>query len=197
MNSRFLSLLAVCLLVSGAASGRLAPVKQGQAKTGPPKQEEPETGRPKQKPEKPPGQEPPIQLKTQLVEVRAVVTDKQGAFINGLKKEDFEVLEDGRPQTISFFSAESIAGPAGAKPGAPANPDISAGTATPAAASGRNIVIFVDSLNMSASSLLRTKQTLRKFVDEKLAATDRVALVATSGSLGLLSQFTQDKLALE
>jgi VWFA-related protein len=35
------------------------------------------------------------------------VKDKRGALIPGLKKEDFQVMEDGKPQTIKYFSAES------------------------------------------------------------------------------------------
>jgi len=39
-----------------------------------------------------------------LVHFSVVVTDKTGAPITGLKADDFEVLEDGKPQTISFFA---------------------------------------------------------------------------------------------
>ena len=40
-----------------------------------------------------------------LVNFGVVVTDKQGAPITGLTKEDFEVVEAGKPQTIKFFAA--------------------------------------------------------------------------------------------
>ena len=35
------------------------------------------------------------------------VKDKKGALIPDLKKEDFQIIEDGKPQTIKYFSAES------------------------------------------------------------------------------------------
>jgi Ca-activated chloride channel homolog len=38
-----------------------------------------------------------------LIHFSVVVTDKQGSPINGLKAEDFEVIEEGKPQTISYF----------------------------------------------------------------------------------------------
>jgi Ca-activated chloride channel homolog len=39
-----------------------------------------------------------------LVHFSVIVTDKQGAPIVGLKPEDFELVEEGAPQQISFFS---------------------------------------------------------------------------------------------
>jgi len=38
-----------------------------------------------------------------LVHFSVIVTDKQGSPITGLKPEDFEVIEEGKPQNISFF----------------------------------------------------------------------------------------------
>ena len=35
------------------------------------------------------------------------VKDKHGMLIPNLTKDDFQVLEDGKPQTIKYFSAES------------------------------------------------------------------------------------------
>src|SRR6266550_167704 len=49
-----------------------------------------------------------LRLKAELVEVRAVVTDKRGQPVGNLTKDDFEVLEDNRPQVLSFFSVENI-----------------------------------------------------------------------------------------
>jgi VWFA-related protein len=39
-----------------------------------------------------------------LVQFSVILTDKQGAPITGLKPEDFEVIEQGTPQTISYFT---------------------------------------------------------------------------------------------
>jgi VWFA-related protein len=43
----------------------------------------------------------------QVVNVLATVRDKQAEFIRDLSKDDFTLLEDGRPQTIRYFSRES------------------------------------------------------------------------------------------
>ena len=40
-----------------------------------------------------------------LVHFAVVVTDKAGQQIDGLKAEDFEILEEGKPQTVKFFAA--------------------------------------------------------------------------------------------
>src|SRR5437868_1670350 len=42
-----------------------------------------------------------------LVSIFFNVKDKHNALIPGLKKEDFQVSEDGKPQTIKYFAAES------------------------------------------------------------------------------------------
>jgi len=154
-------------------------------------------GQAPQTPEKPGDQQSTVRLKTQLIQVQAVVTDKRGRPVVGLSKEDFDLRENDRSQDISFFAAERLdaestgprqPAPTQAAPGAPGE------VAQPAAsAARRSIVVFVDSFNMSAESLLRSKQALRRFVDEKMTTTDVVAIVASSGSLGLLSEFTADR----
>jgi Ca-activated chloride channel family protein len=45
-----------------------------------------------------------ITVSAQLVTVDAVITDSDGNFLSGLKKENFRILEDGKPQIISDFS---------------------------------------------------------------------------------------------
>jgi VWFA-related protein len=48
-----------------------------------------------------------FQAQTKLVNVYASVRDNKGKIVRNLNKEDFLVQEDGRPQSISFFSRES------------------------------------------------------------------------------------------
>src|SRR6185503_9821952 len=63
-----------------------------------------------QTPTKSAEQDQVIKVNTELVEVRAVVTDRQGQIVSGLKQEDFELLENNKPQAISFFSLVRVAG---------------------------------------------------------------------------------------
>jgi Ca-activated chloride channel homolog len=48
-----------------------------------------------------------IKVDVKLVNVFVTVTDPHGAPVAGLKKQDFTLLEDGAPQTISIFDKES------------------------------------------------------------------------------------------
>src|SRR5580704_10324059 len=62
-----------------------------------------------QTPAPPQGPEVPnFKLQVDYVEVDAFVTDQQGRFVRDLKKEDFQVLEDRQPQTITGFSLVDI-----------------------------------------------------------------------------------------
>src|SRR5215204_4940071 len=45
-----------------------------------------------------------VRIETQLVSVPAVVTDRAGRPLTGLKASDFQIFEDGRPQKIANFS---------------------------------------------------------------------------------------------
>jgi VWFA-related protein len=47
-----------------------------------------------------------ISVEVTRVSMAFSVTDKKGRFVTGFSKEDFEVLENGRPQTIAEFTAE-------------------------------------------------------------------------------------------
>lgn len=60
----------------------------------------------KQEPKKPPeqGQESAISVDVPLVNVDVVVTDNNGNFVTGLKKQNFRILEDGVPQTVTNFA---------------------------------------------------------------------------------------------
>lgn len=51
--------------------------------------------------------EPVFSTEVKVVNIRATVRDKSGALIADLGQEDFALSEDGRPQTIRYFSREA------------------------------------------------------------------------------------------
>jgi VWFA-related protein len=55
------------------------------------------------------GPRPVFKSNTQLVSVDIIVRDGTGAIVRGLRREDFEVTEDGKPVDIRSFAFEEIA----------------------------------------------------------------------------------------
>jgi VWFA-related protein len=144
----------------------------------------------------PANQEPALRIKTELLQLRAVVTDKQGKVIEGLKVEEFELLENNRLQKIEFFGSEVVSEgrngkadpPAGVKNNAAISPPL-----TPPTKPTRTIALFVDNVHATLDSLDRTRQTLRRFVKEQMTENDLVCIVTAAGSVGIVNQFTQDR----
>jgi VWFA-related protein len=133
---------------------------------------------------------PPVE--GEVVQVDVVVTDKQGRPVTGLKPEDFLLLEDGRPQRLSHF----LVG-AGGHP-AEESPEAAPGEAPPveAAPPGRHIVLAVDDLHMAPSSMAEAKKAMRRFIDEQMDDEDEMAVVTTSGAVGVFEPFTRERFTL-
>ena len=49
-------------------------------------------------------------VRTELVQIDVVVTGKDGRCVDGIAQGEFEVLEDGKPQTLSHFAVEARPG---------------------------------------------------------------------------------------
>jgi VWFA-related protein len=144
-------------------------------------------------------QQETFKVKTELVEVRAVVTDRKGRPIENLGKDDFELLVNRKPRTFDHFSfariedAPALPAAAGAATGVAESKSVRARLTEPPV---RTVLLYVDNLHLSFSSLVQTKQALRKFVDERLTEQDRVSLVTSGWSLGIAEQFTRDRALL-
>jgi Ca-activated chloride channel homolog len=52
-------------------------------------------------------QQTSFHVDVKLVNIFVNVTDKNGAIVGGLTRDDFAIFEDGRPQTIAYFDRES------------------------------------------------------------------------------------------
>lgn len=138
-----------------------------------------------------------MRITTNLVQVDAVITDDHGKLVPDLKPEEVQILEDGHKQKITNFSftlSETTPTPRPAKP-APVDKSVAP---LPAAALKREdvkrtIAIVVDDLGLSFESMAYVRRALKKFVDEQIQPGDLVAIVRTSGGIGVLQQFTADK----
>ena len=58
-------------------------------------------------PASPPDDASRIVLEVNRVNILFTVTDKKGRFVTDLTKDDFEIIENKKPQTIQQFTAES------------------------------------------------------------------------------------------
>jgi VWFA-related protein len=83
-------------------------VARGQQQTEPPPQSQPPSQQqPAPQPQPQQTGQPRITSEVKAVSVLASVRDKHGKVIADLKKENFALAEDGRPQTITYFAHES------------------------------------------------------------------------------------------
>ena len=140
----------------------------------------------------------PLRSNVTLVPVRIVVRDNTGAAIANLTRDDFEILEDGKPQSIVHFSVSTSAGDS-TPPRAPAN--VSAPSGIPAGnmpppfeLPSRYIAIVFDDAHLENSDLVRARVAADKFLDAPIPPSTRIALFTTSGLDHV--DFTQDAAAL-
>jgi VWFA-related protein len=85
------------------SSSPATPSAQAPAAQKPDKSQKPEA----QKPEEDQGPTETLKISVNVVGLFFNVKDKHGALIPSLTKDDFEIFEDGKPQTIKYFAAES------------------------------------------------------------------------------------------
>ena len=140
------------------------------------------------------GDDDVVRITTNLVQVDAVVTDKNGKLITDLRQDEVQIFEDGHEQKITNFSLvnldRSAPQPTAAAPvdnGPKLPPKIQPADVR------RTIALVVDDLGLSFESTYFTRRALKKFVDEQMQPGDLVAIIRTSGGIGALQQFTADK----
>ncbi len=131
-----------------------------------------------------------FKVRVNLVEVRVVVRDAQGRAVGNLKQEDFQLLDNGKPQIISRFSVEQ----AGAKP-----PVIKeeASPGAPGPGPGPTLVLpkrcvayLFDDIHLQFGDLVPAKAAASRHL-QTLQSTDRAAIFTTSGKVQL--DFTDDR----
>ena len=154
---------------------------------------------PQSPPQPKPNEDEVVRVSTNLVQIDAVVTDKDGKQVTDLRAEDFEILEDNHPQLISAFAYvstdSSMAGSAARSvPVAPIKNAPPLPPTTPRPDQVRRTIVFVvDDLALSLQSLNAVRSGLKKFVDELMRPDDLVAIIRTGGGTAALQRLTRDK----
>jgi VWFA-related protein len=198
-----LALLAALAVLSAS----LAPASAQQPTQTPAPAPQTSPARPQPQPQPTPptevDEEDVVRITTNLVQLDAEVLDKHGKQVTDLKPEDFEVLEDGKPQKITNCSYINTETPASANlaSAAPApKPDKNAPPAPPVPPRRlrpeqvrRAVALVIDDLLLSAADLIFARRAAREYVDKYVAPDDLVAVIRTSAGAGALQQFTSDK----
>lgn len=125
-----------------------------------------------------------------------MVFDKQGKFVDGLKREQFVLKVDGKPREISFFELIK-AGSSNEEAQLAAARGVASNAGAPAPLDrGRLVFFFIDDLHLSEESMHHARKLLAQFVDREMGQNDQVALIAASGQISFLQQLTDNKSVL-
>ena len=157
-----------------------------------------------QQPQTPDEQDDVVKITSDVVQVDAVVTDKDGNQVIDLKPEDFEVYQDGKLQKITGFSRINGASQtfktdvSGKKSKAEKNAAIAPPARVGANNAGRILTFVVDDGNCRASQIgmVAAREALEKFIAEQMQPNDLIGIYRTRGGSSLLQQYTADKTEL-
>jgi VWFA-related protein len=133
-----------------------------------------------------------FQVRVNLVLVRVVVRDADGKAVKDLKKEDFKLTDERKPQVISSFSVETPTSHAPRVDSVEAPPE-----GTPAKAADlpeRFVTLFFDDLHLSTQDAMFSRQATAKLF-AAMGTHDRIAIVTSSGQVQ--QDFTADRAKLE
>lgn len=133
-----------------------------------------------------------FQVRVNLILVRVVVRDGNGNLVTNLKKEDFQLTDDRKPQIISSFSVET--------PGSHEH-TVNSGKATSEGSSvktadlpQRFVALLFDDLHLSVQDALFSRQAAAKLFGA-IGARDRLSIFTTSGQVD--QDFTEDQKKLD
>ena len=134
-------------------------------------------------------------MRVNLVPVRVVIRDPKGRAVPNLRKEDFQIYEDGKAQDTSTFSVETPASmlekvvrtePTGGESSEKTPP----GFEPPS----RFIALLFDDVHSNMQDLMRARLAATRFVDTSVQSADRIGVFTISGQSQL--DFTSDRAKL-
>jgi VWFA-related protein len=146
---------------------------------------------PAQTPANEPLPAPTFTAGTKLVQVDVVARTK-GAPAKGLTKEDFTVLDNGKPQKISFFSARSA--PTSGSVSVPFPGAVSNRTERDDEALSHATILLIDQKNTPAANQAFAIPRIVKFVQTRRNKSDRIGIYTfgKDGKLQIVQDLTDD-----
>ncbi len=135
-----------------------------------------------------------VQVQRNMVLVRAIVRDAKGLPVSGLKKEDFRLFDNGKPQDIDQFAVESSNGnpavPAKVPEEEPTGEERSA--RPPEDSIPRNYqALYFDDIQMHFEDIAHARDAAERYLAAALTPAGRVGIFTSSGQ-GVLD-FTDDR----
>ena len=146
-----------------------------------------------------------FRAKTELVLVNVTVRDRNGNLVRDLKREDFTVLEDNKPQQVISFDLENtdavLSTAATEAPllrtTQPRSNDVQQAIATRPLKDRRLIVLFFDLSSMQPDEIDRATTAAQNYVDKQMVAADLVSVVSLGSTLSVNQDFTSDRALLK
>jgi VWFA-related protein len=120
-----------------------------------------------------------LRTETRLVDVGVVVRDKRGRAVGGLRRNHFEIRDDGKTREIAAFTIQTFT-PSGSSGEQSKAPEQAAQSAPPVRP--RFVGLLFDDLNSNLAELGNSQLAAKRFVREGLAAGDQVAIFTTSSA---------------
>ncbi|MBI4873996.1 MAG: VWA domain-containing protein [Acidobacteria bacterium] len=142
-----------------------------------------------------------FEVASNLVVVNVTVRDRAGKIVEGLKKEDFQLFEDDKPQKVSVFEFQQLRDESLPPPIGIASSKLGGGPAAAVEQSAgqvrykdrRLMVLFFDLSSMKPAEEIHAQQAALKFLNEQMTVSDMVALMTFSSALELVEDFTDDR----
>lgn len=125
-------------------------------------------------------QTPPPIFRTDInfVRVDVIVTDRQGNPVHDLKQEDFEVSEDGKPQSIQTFKLINVSEDTGVGSDPPREVRNAIEEQTEAARDDvRSFAIFLDDYHVRLENSMRAREVIARFVENQLQPKDLAGIM--------------------
>ena len=143
--------------------------------------------------------------KTEVVLVNVTVRDRNGNLVRDLKREDFTVLEDNKPQQVISFDLENtdaVLSTAATeapllRPTQPRCTEVQQAIATRPLKDRRLIVLFFDLSSMQPDEIDRATNAAQNYVDKQMVAADLVSVVSLGSTLSVNQDFTSDRALLK
>jgi VWFA-related protein len=147
----------------------------------------------------PPQQRQPgvtFRVEVNFVEIDAVVTDARGNFVRDLTKDDFELVEEGQPQSIAAFTAVDLPARRPDPPlsrTTPIEPDVRGNQQE---FDGRVIVLLLDDLQTDFRRSARVRAAASQFVRRFVSENDLVAVIHSGSGAKTGQEFTNSQARL-